>query len=477
VGPAVQFLCAAYNSTKAETDGLKLRMFIRTEWFQERWGDVVRISPFQDNARQFNTTAGGYRINTGVPESMGKGGLIRTIDDPSKADEVESDTARETVNRNYDEIWSTRGNDPVHGAEVIVMQRLGKNDLSGHLLATKKGWCHLMLPMFYDPTAHCETAIGWQDPRGLDDDTGEFLHGLRNKKGGGIEVIPGSPLESRVNLPLWEDRFTYEWCREKEAEIGPYAWAAQFQQIPAPRGGGIILEESWRLWEKATWPAVDLVLVSLDGAFTDRTANDPSAITVWGRFTLPDVRQPQFMLMWAWQGHLLFNDLVELAARTCNGDWRGRLDGRMEDGSTNPRADILLIENKACGPSVAQEIIRLNGKRKWRTFLINPQGDKTGRLTSVQPLFSGLRRPDGTMAPGQVWAPETVWADMVIDQVSQFPKAGHDDLVDTVSQGLRWLRDAGAVQTEEEAEDEWRQQNTYQRPRRALYPSARHARA
>jgi hypothetical protein len=61
---------------------------------------------------------------------------------------------------------------------------------------------------------------------------------------------------------------------------------------------------------------------------------------------------------------------------------------------------------------------------------------------------------------------------MVIIQVSNFPRAGRDDLVDTVSQALWWMRDQGVVRTEEEAEDEWLDKNTYRKPPRALYPCA-----
>ena len=99
-GPGVQFLCGAYNATKAEADGVKARMLIRSDWFQKRWGDRVRISPYVDNASQFTTAAGGHRINVGIPESLGKGGIVRMLDDPHKSDDVESKTALETVIRN-----------------------------------------------------------------------------------------------------------------------------------------------------------------------------------------------------------------------------------------------------------------------------------------------------------------------------------------------------------------------------------------
>ena len=44
-----------------------------------------------------------------------------------------------------------------------------------------------------------------------------------------------------------------------------------------------------------------------------------------------------------------------------------------------------------------------------------------------------------------IFAPDRAWADLVINQVAAFPKGRHDDLVDTVSMGLRHLRDLGLL--------------------------------
>ena len=67
--------------------------------------------------------------------------------------------------------------------------------------------------------------------------------------------------------------------------------------------------------------------------------------------------------------------------------------------------------------------------------LFDAGGDKLARLYSVQHIF----------ADGIVHAPDKEWAEMVISQVRTFPKGKHDDLVDTVSQALRFLRDAGML--------------------------------
>jgi phage terminase large subunit-like protein len=68
--------------------------------------------------------------------------------------------------------------------------------------------------------------------------------------------------------------------------------------------------------------------------------------------------------------------------------------------------------------------------------LLDPKGqDKLARLYSVQHLF----------AEGMVYSPDRSWADQVISQVGTFPKGKHDDLVDTVSQAIRHMRDLGLL--------------------------------
>jgi predicted phage terminase large subunit-like protein len=109
---------------------------------------------------------------------------------------------------------------------------------------------------------------------------------------------------------------------------------------------------------------------------------------------------------------------------------------KVEETMRRFKVDKLLIENKAAGISVSQEIRRLYGHEDWAVQLVDPKGqDKLARLYSIQHLF----------AEGMIYAPDRSWADMVINQTSVFPKGKHDDLVDTVSMGVRHLRELGLL--------------------------------
>jgi predicted phage terminase large subunit-like protein len=100
------------------------------------------------------------------------------------------------------------------------------------------------------------------------------------------------------------------------------------------------------------------------------------------------------------------------------------------------KVDKLLVEGKASGLSVAQELRRLYGAEDWAVQIINPGSlDKLARVYSIQHLFS----------EGMIFAPDRQWADLVIRQCEVFPKGKNDDLVDTVSMALRHLRETGLL--------------------------------
>lgn len=410
IGPGATFLCASYGAKKAMQDGVTARRLIASNWFQTLWGDRVAVASDRDNQERYDTTAGGSRINTGIPESLGKGGMFRILDDPHKTDEIESAEVAKKIIRNYDEIWRTRSNDPSFGAEVIIMQRQGENDISGHVLDDDEV-VHLCLPAEYEPDRHCTTALGCSDPR------------------------------SREGELLWPERFSQKWVDREKTRIGPYAWAAQYQQAPMPRGGGIIQREWWQEWEPKESPPVNFILASLDTAVRDKEESDYYALTVWIVWSDADTGAPKLLMLNAWRRRGSLHDIVQEVVATCR----------------KFKVDCLLIEDKAHGWAAQQEILRMAGGWRFNIAMFDPRryGDKSARLLSVQPLFS----------QGLVYAPVAAdehgnvnwrkWAEEVINEVTLFPRAKNDDYTDSVSMALRYLRDTGfALRKEEFAEDE-----------------------
>lgn len=447
-GPGVQFLYASYAQSLSIRDSTKCRRLLDSPWFKDRWGDRVQLTSDQATKIRFDNKQGGYRLATSVGGALtGEGGAIIVVDDPHNAVEMESDLVRQNTLDWWDNSLSTRLNDPKRGAYIVIMQRLHEEDLTGHILSRDIGeWTHLCLPMRYEWNRHSSTVIGWEDPRGCDDEGAPLVivseEGARYPRD---EEAQRVLLDEREGTLLTPDRFGEREVKLLEAQLGPYQSAGQLQQRPEPKGGGIFNRDWWQLWEDERFPPFDYILASLDTAYTEKEQNDPSAITVWGIFThkmnvparitfrdgsymddLPLAETAQrVMLMNAWSGRLEINELVTKVEEVCR----------------KMRVDRLLIESKASGISVAQELRRLYSNSHFSVQLMDPKSqDKVSRAYSIQHLFS----------EGLVYAPDRSWADMVITQCAAFPKAKHDDLVDTVTQALKYLRSTGILQRGEE---------------------------
>jgi len=406
-GPGTQFLHASYAQQLSLRDSVKCRRLIESPWYQRLWGKRFQLVGDQNTKTRFDNNRSGSRLSTSVGSALtGEGGNIIVVDDPNAAQEAFSEATIESTIEWWDTALSTRLNDPRNGAYVIIQQRLSEEDLSGHILSKDSGeWTHLMLPMRYEvdrASIIYPNKIGWSDPR---TDDGSLL---------------------------WPERFGEEEVKVLERQLGPWASAGQLQQRPEPKGGGIIKREWWQLWDHEAYPPMDMIIATLDTAYTTKTSNDYSALSVWGVFSGDVIAQnaktervytqnhPRVMLMNAWQERLELHELVDKVSETMK----------------QMKCDKLLIENKAAGHSVAQEIRRLYGHELFSVQLVDPKSqDKLSRLYSVQHLF----------AEGLIFAPDRSWSDALIAQVSQFPKGKHDDLVDTVSMALRHLRDIGVL--------------------------------
>lgn len=440
-GPNVQFLHASYANQLSLRDSVKCRRLIESAWYQTLWGDRFSLNSDQNTKSRFSNDKGGERLITSIGAAVtGEGGSIIVVDDPNAANEAFSEATIQATIDWWDGTMSTRLNDPKTGAYIIIQQRLAEDDLTGHILSKDVGdWTHLCLPMRYEPDRAFMTSIGWSDPR------------------------------TEANELLWPERFGEAEVHLLERQLGPYAAAGQLQQRPEPAGGGVIKREWWNLWEEVSFPPMDFILASLDTAYTTKTMNDPSALTVWGIFSggtkatstraiLKDGRPnyvervyaeeaPKVMLMHAWQGRYELHELVAKVAETCK----------------LLKVDKLIVENKAAGHSVAQEIRRIYGTENFSVQLHDPKSqDKLSRLYSVQHLF----------AEGLIYSPDRAWSEMVINQVGQFPRGKHDDLVDTVSMSLRHLRDLGllvmAAEHRAEVQDQIRYPGKDSNP---LYPA------
>lgn len=425
--PSHRWLFASYSGSLSVRDSLKCRRLIQSTWYQERWGSKFKLIGDQNTKAFFENDQYGYRFATSVGGSTtGHGGDVIVADDPHNSLEAQSDALRETALEWWDQAMSTRLNNPATGCKVIVMQRLHERDLSGHLLKGG-GYEHVCLPAEWDGVKRV-TSRGNYDPRTVE---GELL---------------------------WPQRFDKKSLDEIKTALGDYGTAGQLQQRPSPAGGGILKIGHIKMWPAdQSIPKLQYVIQSYDTAFTAKVANDPSACTVWG--ITSHQGKNIALLLDAWTAHLEYPELKERMIAEWNDEYG---DADKEDPQSKRRKpDLLLIEEKASGQSLIQDL-RLSNLP---IMGYNPgRADKISRAHQIAPLLDAgfIYMPESRKKKGQFVS----WAVEVIDQMEKFPADEHDDLVDTATQALIYLKDVGFLEVSVTKDEDVVQ---YQKPLRNPY--------
>ena len=236
---------------------------------------------------------------------------------------------------------------------------------------------------------------------------------------------------------LWPEFWSLEELTALKEELPTYKWNAQYQQKPTGEEGALVKRDWWRRWERDRPPPCDFIIQSWDTAYTKNQRSDYSACTTWGVFNLnEDPNDVNIILLDSWKDKLEFPDLKATAKRFYD-EWE---------------PDSCIIEAKAAGAPLIFELRRMGVMVQ--DFTPTRGNDKFVRLNSVTDLFSS----------GKVWAPETRWADEIIEEFARFPNAEHDDLVDSGVQALMRFRQGGFLRLDSDEVDDdlgWRRKRSY----------------
>jgi predicted phage terminase large subunit-like protein len=361
----------------------------------------------------------------------------------------------ETV-RWFKEAMSNRLNNMDTSWIIAIMQRSHEADVAGTIIDDDLGYVHLNIPMEFEADNRCVTRLPelpnrvfWQDPRTKD---GELM---------------------------WSARFNAKAIAGIK-KLGEHVWVGQYQQRPEPRGGGLFKRAYWQHYEvptkgprKGKFPEFEWILVSLDGAFTEKKQNDPQGCSVWGVFQNAEGSWCVMLLM-AWRKWLTLNGTARPKPKTMSwADYKAETSDKWgvvqwaRYECTRWKADELLIENKASGHDIFNEVVRQSEHDKWSPVMIDPKNlDKWARGMRVQPVFT----------EGLVYAITTKeYAKTAIDEMASFPRGKFDDITDSATQALWRLRKNGFLEHVDVARE--RQVRAQARagkktkPKSALYPS------
>jgi predicted phage terminase large subunit-like protein len=301
------------------------------------------------------------------------------IDDPLKPDEALSETQRNAVNAWYDHTLYSRLNDKKTGCIILIMQRLHEDDLVGHVLGQDNKWKVLRFPSIAeeDEVYAIQTPFGRQK---FQRRVGEALH-------------PG-----RESLDILQN------IRETQGE---YNFAGQYQQAPAPLGGGIVKAGWFKTYSPNELPPkFEMVFQSWDTANKPTELSDYSVCTTWG------VKEKHIYLL-----HVLRRRMGYPALKRA-----------VTEQAEAFRPKEIVIEDKASGTQLIQELVHdgVHGVRRYE-----PTMDKIMRLHTVS----------STIENGFVHLPEKAeWLAEYLHELTTFPKGKHDDQADSTSQALDWVR-------------------------------------
>jgi len=184
--------------------------------------------------------------------------------------------------------------------------------------------------------------------------------------------------------------------------IGEYNFAGQYQQSPAPLGGGLVKEA----WFKRYGEHERHIVQSWDTANKATELSDFSVCTTWG------VKDKDLFLIGVFRRRLEYPALKRA----------------VREQQSLFRATEVLIEDKASGTQLIQELITdgCHGVTRYQ-----PECDKIMRLHAQT----------GMIENGFVHIPETApWLAEYLHEMTVFPKGKHDDQVDSTAQFLDWFK-------------------------------------
>lgn len=444
--PDLRYVSFSYASHLTWRDNVKFQDLLTSKLYRDLYGRVAELR--EASKVKVSNDRTGWKFATSIGGvGTGERGDRVLLDDPHNVKESESDVVRTETVRFFKEAMSNRLNDMTESAIVVIMQRVHEDDVSGAILADKLGYVHLCIPMEFEPDRRCFTFLRdgtpfWVDPR------------------------------KHENECFWNARFSPEavvMCKL----LGEHAFAGQYQQRPEARGGGLFKRAYWRRLTllNGKFPAMNYVMASLDGAFTEKKENDPNGFTVWGAF-IDQAGNRCAVTMAAWRKHLTLHG--KCRPRRNGEPWSAyRLETEQDWGviqwldyeCSRWKVDKLLIENKANGHDVASEMLRIFAWAKFVVELVDPgSNDKFARGIRVQPVF----------AEGLIYTlddiHERTWVKTLVDECAIFPRGRFDDQVDSMTQAVWWLRKHGFLVMAEERRQNMIQQETFKRQTRALYP-------
>lgn len=384
------FLSASYAQDLSTEHSILRRDLIESDWFRARWGKKIWLASDQNQKTKFKNNHQAQMIATSVgAKATGLGGNTLIMDDALNPKQAASEAERKTAHDWFDNTWRSRMNNQAEDALIVLEQRTGEMDLTGHLLDAdkvlvkqghKKEWIHLSIPL------EC------------DEESGVLMY---------VFPISKRKVTREIGDVLQPKRFPPEVVAS--LKIRRLVWSSQYQQRPSPLEGNLIKRSEVRYFggldpltgelDRVLPVKFDFIAISADCTFKDEAKSDYVAIGTIGVFG-PD----RFLL------EVTNKHLDEPATK------HEILRQKNKWGAT-----IVWVEDKANGSAVIKSLKqKISGVKA-----IEPEGGKFARMFVAA----------GNWQSGN-WYVDRMggMTEEFIEQITKFPGAKHDDMADMMSQ-------------------------------------------
>lgn len=397
--PDHKVIVASHTADLAILMARKVRNLMQTPAYRRIFPEVS-IAADAKAAGKWNTNKGGEYMAVGVGGALaGYGGDLIIVDDPISEQAIKAG--------NFDSLdvvyeWFRAGlrTRLMPGGRIVILHtRWHQRDLIGRLLK--------------------DTALN------EDGDQYEMFEFPAILNSDNPEDHPTAPPKS-----LWPEQWSLEALLRTKASMPLWQWNAQYMQDPTAADSAIIKRDWIRWWQAPNPPQIDFIVQAWDTALTTKERSDWSVCQTWGVWTSEKDGSQNVILLNNAKGKWEFPDLKEEARRQY----------------ANWQPDSVIIEAKASGQPLIDEM-RRSGIFV-QDFSPGKGQDKIARLNSVADMF----------ANGQVWFPETQWAQEVVEEIIAFPSAEHDDMTDTTTLALRRVRQGGLLRLNTDPADNYEPQ-------------------
>ncbi len=371
--------CISYSHTLAATHSNNTKAVINSDWYKAMFPETILT---KENETALETSKRGHRLCTSTGGVLtGLGGNFIILDDPLSLQQAQSMRERDKANVWMDSL-STRLDDKKTGVIIVIMQRLHAMDTTGYLL-DKGGWEHLKIPL-----------------------TAEEDH---------IYHMGSVTKEIKEGDLLHPDMFGEEEVEVAKRDLKAYAFSGQYQQNPAPTGGGEFVLE-WIQYYKGKLDNSGLnVYIMVDPANAKKKTSDYTSMCVVGLGADKNI----YILDW-------IRDRLNLRER------EDRLFALHE--KWKPKYVIMEKYGLMADADNMREAMNYRNYR----FTITEVGgtmSKIDRILRLQPYFYDGRIwfPDKIIKANYEGKPVDLVDEFINTEYLLFPIASHDDMLDSLS--------------------------------------------